>query len=157
MIAIRPAIASDAAALAALRWDFRAGRGPTVESREAFVSRCAEWMRRELETSRWRCWVATEAAGRDIVGQVWLQVLTKVPNPVGERDRHAYVSNLYVLPAARGGVGGRLLEAALAWTEGQGIDRVVLWPTPRSVGLYERHGFARVGDVMELKCADSTP
>ena len=85
-----------------------------------------------------------------IVGQVWLQLLTKVPNPVGERDRHAYLSNLYVVPDARGGIGRQLLEAALDWANRQRVDRVVLWPTERSRTLYERHGFVGVGDVMEL-------
>jgi hypothetical protein len=114
MIAIRRAVASDAARLAALRWDFRASRAPVLETREAFVARCADWMRRELDLSTWRAWVATDAPGLDIVGQVWLYVFAKVPNPVGERDRHAYLSNLFVVPPARGGVGSRLLEAALA-------------------------------------------
>jgi GNAT superfamily N-acetyltransferase len=86
-----------------------------------------------------------------LMGQVWLRLIHKVPNPVGERDRHAYLSNLYVRPHVRGGVGTRLLEAALQWASQQGVDRVLLWPTPRSVGLYERHGFTRIGDVMELK------
>ena len=154
MIAIRSAVASDAARLAALRWDFRAGRAPAIETREAFVARCADWMQRALDTSTWCSWVAAEAPGHDIVGHVWLHVLAKIPNPVGEPNRHAYLSNLFVLPSARGGIGSRLLEAALAWSAEQQIDRIVLWPSPRSVRLYERHGFARVGDVMELRCAD---
>jgi ribosomal protein S18 acetylase RimI-like enzyme len=77
-------------------------------------------------------------------------LVAKVPNPVGERDRHAYLSNLYVIPSARGGIGERLLAAALAYADAQRVDRVVLWPTPRSVRLYERHGFTRgAAEVME--------
>jgi GNAT superfamily N-acetyltransferase len=149
MIAVRRASPGDASALAQLRWDFRSGRAPAVEDQAAFVRRCAEWMRRELASGGvWQSWVADDD-GR-IVGQVWLQLLTKVPNPVGERDRHAYLSNLYVIPDSRGGVGHRLLEAALEWAGGHRVDRVVLWPTDRSRTLYERHGFVRVGDVMEL-------
>lgn len=149
MIAVRRALPADAPALAQLRWDFRSGRAPAVEDPAAFVNRCAEWMRRELEPGGvWQSWVADDD-GR-IVGQVWLQLLTKVPNPVGERDKHAYLSNLYVVPDLRGGVGHRLLEAALEWADAHRADRVVLWPTDRSRTLYERHGFVRVGDVMEL-------
>jgi GNAT superfamily N-acetyltransferase len=149
MIAVRRASSIDAPALAQLRWDFRSGRAPAVEDQSTFVERCSDWMRRELEPGgHWQCWVADDD-GR-IVGQVWLQLLAKVPNPVGERDRHAYLSNLYVMPDARGGVGRRLLEAALDWAGGHRVDRVVLWPTDRSRTLYERHGFAKVGDVMEL-------
>jgi len=151
-VIVRRATPSDARALAQLRWDFRSGRAPAVEDHLAFIDRCASWMRRELEPGgEWQCWVADDE-GR-IVGQVWLQLLEKVPNPVGERDRHAYVSNLYVVPQSRGGVGRQLLAAALHWADEQRVDRVVLWPTERSRTLYERHGFVRLGDVMELTLA----
>lgn len=146
MIQIRSATVDDAPALAALRWEFRAGRDAPVEAHAAFVARCAEWMARELAGTAWRAWVAV-GAGR-IVGQVWVDLIGKVPNPVGERERHAYLSNLYVQPAARGRVGTQLLKAALAWAR---VDRVVLWPSTRSVTLYQRHQFTRDGGVMELK------
>jgi GNAT superfamily N-acetyltransferase len=155
MVDVRNATAADAAALAELRWEFRAGRVTPVEAREAFVQRCAEWMRRELISEQsWRAWVAV-SDGR-IVGQVWLDLLEKVPNPVGERERHGYVSNLYVRPAERGGVGTRLLQAAIAWAKRNGVDRVVLWPTDRSVTLYERAGFTFRGEVMELRWERAT-
>jgi GNAT superfamily N-acetyltransferase len=149
VIAIREAAPADAAVLAELRWEFRAGRDPATESREAFVERCAEWMRRELSAGApWRAWVAVRETC--IVGQVWLDTVQKIPNPIDERERHAYLSNLYVQPSERGGVGARLLETALAWTAANGVDRVVLWPSARSVSLYVRHGFTRDGGVMEL-------
>jgi len=153
MISVRRAVPNDAPRLAALRWDFRSGRAPAVEDQAAFIERCTVWMRHALEPGGvWQCWVAyeDERDGR-VVGQAWLQVLTKIPNPVGERDRHAYISNVYVVPEERGGVGGRLLEAALEWARQQGVDRVVLWPTERSTTLYARHGFVKPGDVMELE------
>jgi GNAT superfamily N-acetyltransferase len=150
MIEVRAASPSDAADLAELRWEFRTGRAAAVETREAFVERCTVWMRGELATGHWRAWVGV--SGASIIGQVWLSTLQKVPNPVAERERHAYLSNLYVRPAWRGGVGTRLLETALAWAKTNGVDRVVLWPTARSVSLYERSGFTRNGDVMELTC-----
>lgn len=149
MIDIRAATAADATALAGLRWEFRAGRDPAVESREEFIARCAEWMRRELTAGApWRAWVAVRDSR--IIGQVWLDTIQKIPNPIAERERHAYLSNLYVQPDERGGIGVRLLETALAWTAANGVDRVVLWPSEGSVSLYLRHGFKREGDVMEL-------
>ncbi len=150
MTEIRRATPDDAPVLAELRWEFRAGRVAPVEDHDAFIERCTVWMRRELADSAWRAWVAIQD-GR-IVGQVWTDLIHKVPNPVGERERHAYLSNLYVQPSARGGVGTALLEAALDWARANGIDRVVLWPSQRSVTLYRRHQFARDADVMELKC-----
>jgi GNAT superfamily N-acetyltransferase len=148
---IRAASPADAVGLARLRWEFRAGRDPVVETREAFVDRCGEWMRRELEAGvPWRAWVAVRD-GR-IVGQVWVNTLQKVPNPIGERERHVYLSNLYVQPDERGGVGTALLETAIEWARSNGVDRMVLWPSAKSVTLYARHGFTRDGEVMELTC-----
>ena len=149
MTTIRPATAGDAAALANLRWEFRATKNPPVESREEFIKRCESWMRAELTTSAsWRAWLAEQDEG--IVGQVWVHLIQKVPNPAAERERHMYLSNLYVTSDARGGVGTRLLEAALEWATSQNVDRVVLWPTDRSRPLYLRHGFTADVDLLEL-------
>jgi predicted GNAT family N-acyltransferase len=92
-----------------------------------------------------------EQHGR-IVGQIWLQMLSKLPNPAEERENHAYISNVYVTPSARGGVGTRLLQTAIDWACVNDVDRVVLWPTVRSRSMYQRHGFAASGDVLELTC-----
>jgi len=149
-VEIRAATPDDALALAELRWEFRAGRDPAVEEHHVFVARCRAWMARELAGSAWRAWVAIDQ-GR-IVGQVWVDLIHKVPNPIGERDRHAYLSNLYVQPSARGGAGTALLRTAIQWSRANGVDRVILWPSERSVTLYRRHDFRRDADVMELKC-----
>jgi GNAT superfamily N-acetyltransferase len=147
---IRLAEAADATALAALRWEFRAGKSAPSEERDAFVGRCAAWMSAELAGSQWHAWVAVQDAR--IVGQVWMQLLSKIPNPNGERERHAYISNVYVTPPARGGVGTRLLAAAIAWASANGVDYVVLWPTSRGRSLYSRLGFAVSDALLGLQC-----
>jgi GNAT superfamily N-acetyltransferase len=149
MMTIRPAMPDDAPSLAELRWEFRSAKTPPMETHEAFVSRCAEWMRNELAGGSWRAWVADDS-GR-ILGQVWLQVVSKLPNPAEERELHAYISNVYVTPAARGGVGSRLLLAAIDWAATHDVDRIILWPTERSRTLYERFGFTVSGNVLELR------
>ena len=93
-------------------------------------------------------------ADQIIVGQVWINAIEKVPNPIGERDRHAHLSNLYVQPSSRGGIGTRLLEMVLDWARANNIDRVVLWPAKPSVSLYRRHDFKRDADVMECGVDD---
>jgi GNAT superfamily N-acetyltransferase len=155
-IEIRPASAEDVERLAELRWEFRAGRAPATEGRDAFVARCAAWMRAALtDGRRWRAWAATTEG--TIVGQVWVQTIEKMPNPTTELERLAYVSNLFVQPSFRGGTGARLLEAAVAWARLNECDRAVLWPSARSVTLYERHGFTHRGDVMELAVRRGAP
>jgi GNAT superfamily N-acetyltransferase len=150
VVDVRPATMADAAALAALRWDFRSAQDPPVELRDSFVARCGDWMRRELERGgAWQAWVAVDR--HVVVGQVWLQTIHKMPNPVVESEAIAYLSNLYVMPSARGGTGTRLLQVALDACRTNRVDRVVLWPSPRSVTLYRNHGFSNSGAVMELK------
>jgi GNAT superfamily N-acetyltransferase len=154
MIEVRTATIIDAKALAELRWEFRSSQHEhePAESHDAFVRRCAVWMRRELPIDgAWKAWVAVDK--HVIVGQVWLQTVAKIPNPhpLVEPEHLAYLSNLFVRVDARGGTGTRLLEAALAWCRDNQIDRVVLWPSKRSVTLYVGHGFSQGGEVMELK------
>ena len=106
-------------------------------------------MRRRLTPrSGWLCWVAEER-GR-IAGHVWLATIEKVPNPVAEAERHAYVTNVYVRPENRGaGAGKRLMAAAMSWCESHGVDSVILWPTQKSRSLYTRAGFAAANGLME--------
>ena len=150
-LVIRHASSSDAPTLARLRCEFRAALGVVSEPEVVFVDRCAAWMAARLgPDSRWRCWVV-EREGV-IRGNVWLQLIEKLPNPVEEPELHGYISNLYVQPALRGaGVGSALLERCLQECDGQGVDAVVLWPTPKSRGLYERHGFSVRDDLMERR------
>lgn len=145
-LTIRPASASDAGRLAELRWEFRSGRAPPAESREAFLARCAEWMHDRLTSAQWRCWVALRADA--IVGHVWVRLIEKIPNPATEPEWHAYITNLYVEPAARGGTGGALMDATIAWCAAQDIDAVFLWPTNQSRTLYMRKGFNSTPDIM---------
>jgi GNAT superfamily N-acetyltransferase len=149
MTDIRSATSADAGVLAELRWEFRAGRQSPAETHDVFVKRCEAWMRRELTSGNWRAWVAVVDGA--VVGHVWMHTVQKIPNPVAEPETLVYLSNLYVRQSLRGGLGTKLLDAALGWARSNHVDRIVLWPTPRSVTLYLRHGFSRGGEVMELK------
>ena len=79
---------------------------------------------------RWRCWIAVEE-GRPL-GCIWLELFEKVPNPSSESEEHAYVTAFYVVAEARQtGLGGALLEEAIAECTRRGLDCAVLWSTPR--------------------------
>lgn len=150
-IVIRPAIPADVEALVALRWDFRATLHGATESRNAFTARSSQWMRERLAAdSGWRCWVAAD--GDRLVGNLWVQLVEKIPNPNDDCERFGYVSSVYVDPAARrAGIGSRLLEAALAWCDAWPLDSVILWPSVKSRSLYERHGFREAATLMERR------
>ena len=145
---VRVGGAADAEALARLRWEFRSTLGAAQESESSFRARCARWMGERLADQRWRCWVVE--ADDAVAGQLWLQPIEKIPNPVAEPEHHAYISNFYLRAVLRGqGAGSALFATAMAWCKANGVDAVILWPTPRSRPLYERHGFRADGGVME--------
>ncbi|MDQ3919829.1 MAG: GNAT family N-acetyltransferase [Acidobacteriota bacterium] len=147
---IRLATESDAHALAGLRYEFRSSVGVADERESEFVGRCRRWMSERLrEGGAWRCWVAERE--RELVGNLWAQLIEKIPNPAVEPERHAYITNFYVREGERGrGTGSLLLAAALGWCRTSGVHAVVLWPTERSRSLYLRHGFAVREDLLEL-------
>jgi ribosomal protein S18 acetylase RimI-like enzyme len=158
---IRRATPADAASLARLRCEFRSSIGAPAtasgqvrEPEPAFLDRCTAWMAARLEAGGvWRCWVV-EREGV-IRGTVWLQLIEKLPNPVGEPESHGYISNLYVQPILRGaGIGSALLECCLGQCDADSVDAVVLWPTPQSRSLYQRYGFAVRDDLMERRFDD---
>jgi len=68
-----------------------------------------------------------------------------------EAEQHAYITNLYVEPAFRGGTGGRLLAAVMEWCRARAMDSAILWPTDDSRSLYARHGFHVSGDVLDVR------
>jgi ribosomal protein S18 acetylase RimI-like enzyme len=145
---IRRAQSADAPLLARLRYEFRASVMAVEETEAAFLDRCIPWMTARLNgDSTWRARVA-ELDGL-ACGAVWLQLIEKLPNPASEAERHGYISSLYVREAFRGyGLGSALLTTMVLECDAQDVDVVMLWPTPDSRRLYERHGFTVRDDVL---------
>jgi GNAT superfamily N-acetyltransferase len=149
---IRLATSADWHALAELRYRFRTEVGSPTESKSRFVRRCSSWMKKRFQSglSLWRCWVVDD--GKQLLGHVCVQLFEKMPNPVNEREAHAYLTNFYVVPEMRGrGLGRKLLNKALSWCRAQGADAVILWATPESKSLYRRCGLLESDDILELR------
>jgi GNAT superfamily N-acetyltransferase len=138
-----------------MRYAFRATLGAVVEDEATFIARAMPWMAQRLadDDGLWRCWVAVHEG--EIAGHLWLQTIEKIPNPVVELERHAYITNVFVDEHLRNaGTGQRLMDAALAYCRDAGVDSVILWPTSRSRTLYARNGFAVPDDIMEANLDD---
>ncbi len=148
-LTIRKANASDAPALAVLRYALRSSTGVTTEPKTEFLKRCAAWMEDHLQSDPWHCWVAEE--DDQLIGAIWLQLVEKIPNPRSEAEHHAYLTNFYVEEDRRGrGIGAELVRAVIEWCKTRDVHAIILWPTDRSRSLYERNGFAVRDDIMEL-------
>lgn len=131
-----------------MRYAFRTEAGRASEAKARFIKRCRFWMKKRIEAKNgWHCWVA-ESDGH-LVGNIWVQLIEKIPNPVAEPELHAYLTNFYVARQMRGKqVGTRLLRAALSWCRRKEVDAIILWPSPASRSLYLRHGFARGDEIL---------
>ena len=145
---VRPATPDDADTLARFRWAFRAHQDPPTESERDFHARCVAWMRPRLRAdSRWRVWILEHDG--IAVGNLWVQIVEKIPNPANESELHAYVSNFFVLAEHRNMGGGKLLlDAATAECRAFHVDTMFLWPSDESRPLYAREGFVAPDRVL---------
>ena len=150
-IIIRQASVSDAEVLAILRYNLRSSIDRVSEDEASFVERCTLWMQERLQHSNlWMCWIAERE--QTAVGNLWAQLIEKIPNPTSEPEYHLYFTNFYVRKDCRGcGIGSQLFTSALAWAQTKNVHVAILWPTERSVSFYLRHGFSASADLMELK------
>ena len=148
-IQIRIATEADTPLLAKFRYELRSS-GEMNESEDQFIERCTLWMRERLcSGSWWRCWIAE--SDEVACGNVWAQVVEKIPNPVIESECYIYVTNFYVREEYRGqGIGSRLLSEVLAWGKTRNAHTAILWPRERSKSLYLRHGFSIAEDLMRV-------
>lgn len=149
-IRVRMATEPDALMLARLRYEFRSLFHQVRENEATFVERCAEWMRERLRNeSFWKCWIAE--LEDTAVGNVWVQLVEKIPNPIEEPEYYIYLTNFYVREQHRShGVGSMLLSEIFAWARSKNVKTVILWPTERSKPFYMRHGFSNATDLMQL-------
>jgi len=150
-VEIRLATESDAKMLARLRYEFRSSFHEVIEPDVSFVERCTAWMQDRLRNdSQWKCWIAEYR--QTPVGNVWAQLVEKIPNPIAEPEQYVYVTNFYVRAEHRShGIGSKLLSAVLAWSRSQNTRTVILWPTERSKRFYASHGFSNTHDIMQLE------
>jgi GNAT superfamily N-acetyltransferase len=148
-IKIRVATASDARVLAGFRYELRSGK-KMIESEAEFSERCTSWIRERVhDRSCWRCLIAEYE--QTPVGNIWSQMVEKIPNPAAETECYVYVTNFYVREEYRGkGIGTMLLSEAIRWAKTNNAHTVILWPRERSKSLYLRHGFTAADDLMQL-------
>jgi GNAT superfamily N-acetyltransferase len=139
---IRRATNADVEQLVELRRDFTF---EAVEPREGgvrpeYVAECRLFLENAIERGNWQIWVA-EVDG-EIVAHVFVALIDKVPRPVRENRKIAYLTNVYTRPIHRGqGIGAQLLQRAQEAANDAGVELMMVWPSEASVPFYVRHGF----------------
>ena len=145
---IRRAGLSDTAALAQLRWLWRTDeRGEHGLSAAAFEATLRDWWASREETHI--AYIA-ELDG-EAVGMAWLAMFDRVPQPRDVERLAGSVQSVFVLEAFRNqGIGGALVEAAIAGARARGAGYLIVHPTKRASPLYERLGFAATGQLLHM-------
>jgi GNAT superfamily N-acetyltransferase len=160
-LVIRQAGVRDIAALARMRCDDSMEDAPqsarSPGSAQAFVEfgeGFAAFVERALASGRWVIWVAEDNG--QVVAQLYVQVVEKLPRPGRLVARWGYATAAYSLAAFRNrGNGSLLLRRVAEWAEEQGLEFLLLWPSDRSAPFYERAGFSRSPDALELHLGGS--
>ncbi|GIG64194.1 GNAT family N-acetyltransferase [Phytomonospora endophytica] len=147
---IRRAEPADAAALARLRWRFKAEDATPPNRPAAKDPATAErWIAERLARADWIAWVAEEDG--EVVAHVFLAIVERVPDPYEPNEPLGYLTNFYTVPEHRGrGHGGRLLAAAREYAAARPLETVIVWPSERSEELYRREGFGTPELLLEL-------
>ena len=148
---------TDVPALANLRWTWRTDEesgGEATESRDAFVERFSAFAAEAL-SGRWTVWVAEdEEEEEEIVANIWIYRVPKVPSPGRTTRDFGYMTNVYIVPGMRDhGVGSELLAAVTAWAHDSDLELIIVWPSERSVPWYARGGYTPSAETLELEIA----
>jgi GNAT superfamily N-acetyltransferase len=111
--------------------------------RHRFEERLSEWLAAEGDRrTTWLAW-----AGSDAIGMASLFEYRRMPLPGRADSRWGYLSSMFVRDDFRNqGVGSALLSAIVATAEERSYARLVVSPSERSVGFYERAGFIMPSD-----------
>jgi ribosomal protein S18 acetylase RimI-like enzyme len=143
VIAVRPARAEDAAAIARVH----VGTWRVAYAHVFGLERLAG-IDLDARTRQWERWLAGDVtafvAERDasVVGFVWV-------GPSREAEDEAELYAIYVLPEAQGsGAGPALMDAGVEAMRASGASRAVLWvleDNPRARRFYEREGWTLDG------------
>lgn len=152
-----PLEASDVDALVSLRAAWAAEQQGEEAARHdaGFDERFRDWL--AAEVSRRRFWLAEHAVcdGSAVpIGMLGLLEYHRMPKPGRPPSGWGYVGNLFVLAEHRdAGTGRALLDAAVTWARAQGLARLVLSPSDRSVPFYRRAGFTDADNLLVLPLA----
>ncbi len=146
MLIIREGLPSDVPGLATLRATWAAEQKPALKDDPAFDAVFGEWM----NASPRQFFVAED--GGELVGMLNLMIFERMPKPGTESSRWVYLGNVYVLPEFRNaGIGGRLVDASIQFSQSIKAVRMVLSPSAESRGFYARLGFEPAGELNILR------
>ncbi|MDX6481283.1 MAG: hypothetical protein QOG85_1793 [Gaiellaceae bacterium] len=107
-----------------------------------YEEECSAFLESAIEGGRWQIWVA-ELDGR-VVSHAFVALVDKVPRPIYEPRRIAYLTNVYTRPEHRNrGIGADVIRRAQEAAREADVEVMIVWPSDESVDFYAREGFER--------------
>ena len=146
---IRLARPRDIDELVEMRSDFTfEGFEPAAATvRPGFEEDCRAFLADAIAGGRWHIWVAE--IERRLVSHAFVALVDKVPRPIRENARIAYLTNVYTRPAFRGrGIGAAVVRRAQEAAQEVDVELMIVWPSDESVEFYEREGFEKPDDPL---------
>lgn len=142
-LVIRLADLSDIEALVDMRLSFTFEDRDAADSgsRQEFEAECTAFLADAITSGRWQIWMA-ELDGEK-VAHAFVALIDKVPRPIRENARIAYLTNVYTRPEFRGrGIGTTLIRHCQEAARAAKVELMIVWPSDESVDFYKREGFA---------------
>ena len=150
VLQIRPATPEDAAVLARFRVLLFREMGRLEGDEAEFGQASEDYFERALSTGREVAWIAEDTG--EAVAVLAMTIESMPPKPGRPRLVEAYMHNVYTLPERRlCGLAQRLVRAALAYAEEEGVRRVRLYTSDDARPLYEKLGFVPHARYLERK------
>lgn len=145
-ITIRPSTNDDLTSLAELRWclctDDAEVENP--EEKKRFIKRFCLQVKKLQKMGNLRHFIADDQG--DVIGVISLFLVNKIPSPDDINGSWGYITNVYVKPEHRDrGIGSKLLQFVKNYSEANGDELLVVWPSDRSYPFYMREGFKSAG------------
>ena len=141
---------ADAGALARFRVRLFEEMGRLEGDAVEFARASENYFEWALSTGREVAWIAEDFG--DAVAVLAMTLEPMPPKPGRPRLVEAYMHNVYTLPEHRlRGLAERLVRAALAYAEEEGVRRVRLYTSDDARPLYEKLGFVPHTRYLERK------
>jgi len=144
----RLATLEDLPRLSESRWDHWVEDGELQAqlSRLEFSETFTRWLQPRLGVD-WFVWCAMDSD--QIVCQVYIHRIAKLPKPSSPTDAFGYVTSVYTKPNFRNqGVGRALLNEVQRWALSVDLEFLVLWPSDESVRFWQREQFIANDSLM---------
>jgi len=141
-IALRRASVEDATTIAAHRRSMFRDMGYQDDAAlDAMMAKFLPWLEAKMVSGDYLAWLAV-TAGDVVVAGAGLWLMDWTTHMVGSCPRRGNILNVYTEPEfRRRGIARRLMDAALDWCRGNGVDVVILHASPEGRALYESLGF----------------